>query len=158
MDTATIISLTQESLFVIVVFMVFLMYAMVRGRQSLINVIMGLYLALLISVEFPYYDRIFGNGSNQSVLMIGVFLIITLGATILFTRLMPREYDEKTFEGFGKKLLLALMATILVMAYSYHVLPVTDLVDPGSPMQKLFAPEHNFFWWLIAPLAALYFV
>jgi len=161
MDTSAIISLTHESLFAIVVFLLFLVFTIVRGRQSLINLIMGLYLALLVSVEFPYYDRLFGESStvgNKSILMIAVFAMFTFAATFLFHRLMPKEYDEKAFESFHKKLILALLATALVMTYSYHVLPVTDLVDPGSPVQKLFAPEQNFFWWLILPLIALFFI
>ena len=42
--------------------------------------------------------------------------------------------------------------------YSYHALPVTDLITPGSPIQALFAPEQHFFWWLLIPLIAIFFV
>jgi len=38
---------------------------------------------------------------------------------------MPREYSEGKFEGFGKKILLSLGATVLVMTFSYHALPLT---------------------------------
>jgi len=161
MDTSALISITQESLFVLVVFGLFLIFSIVRGRQSIINLIMGLYLALLLSLEFPYYNKLFSSESateNKSILMIGVFIMVTFAATFLFHRLMPREYAEKAFESFHKKLILAILATALVMAYSYNVLPVTELIDPGSPMQNLFAPEENFFWWLILPLVALFFI
>lgn len=159
MDTGALISMLHESLFVIVVFAIFLIYAFVRGRQSITNLILGLYLALLITLEFPYFDSILAQVNsprNESFVMIGVFGLFALLATILFERLMPREYSEGTFEAAGKKLVFALAATMLVMAYSYHVLPVTEFVDPGSPIQSVFAPENRFFAWLVIPLIVLF--
>lgn len=159
MDTSAIISILQESLFVIIVFVGFLVYSIVKGRQALINLIMGFYFALLLSLKFPYYEAILGTSrgaKSEALLTIFVFLVFTTLSTILFTRLMPREYAETAFETFGKKFLLALAGTVLVMAFSYHALPVTEFVDPGSPMQHLFAPEQWFFWWLIAPIALLF--
>lgn len=158
MDISAIVSVIQESIFVILVFVGFLVYAMLKGRQGLINLIMGLYFALLISLEFPFYDLILSddNAKSQSVLMIFIFAVFTILSTILFSRLMPREYDETAFETFGKKVIFAVAGTVLVMAYSYHALPVTEFIDPGSPIQHLFAPQEWFFWWLLAPLAILF--
>lgn len=159
MDTAALISTLQESLFVIVVFFAFLAYAIIRGRQSIINLILGLYLALLIALTFPYFDAVLESvesARSQSMVMIAIFAIFTTLATILFTRLTGREYDEAAFDGFGKKFIYALAATVLVMAYSYHALPVTEFVDPGSPIQSLFAAEEWFFAWLIVPLIVLF--
>ena len=90
--------------------------------------------------------------------MLVVFGLFTLTATILFARLMPREYGEGKFEGFWKKILLACGATVLVMAFSYHALPVTEIITPGSPIQYLFSSQSSFFWWLIAPLLLLFVV
>lgn len=162
MDVDTIVGLLKELLYFIVVFGVFFGYAIIRGRQALINLILGLYLALLISLEFPYYDYILngaeGNQFSTSGVMIAVFAVFTVISTFLFGRLMPGDYDETAFEGFGKKLIFALLGSVLIMAYSYHVLPVTDLITPGSPIQTLFGPESRFFWWLLIPLAGLFFL
>lgn len=160
MDTATFFSFLQESLFFILVFGAFLGFAMVRGTQALVNVILGLYLALLISIEFPYYSIILGGAEGdpqtQSVLMIVVFAIFTLLSTLLFSRLMITDSAEPAFENFSNKLLFAIGATILIMVYSYHVLPVTELIHPGTPIQYLFEPTQNFFWWLLIPLVLLF--
>ena len=161
MDTSTIISTLYESLFVILVFLGFLSYALIRGRQTLINVILGLYLALLISLKFPYYDLFLKqttSAKSEAIMMIVIFGAFAFASTLLFNKLMPREYDERIFEGFGKKLIFAVIGTALVMAYSYHALPITDLVDPGSPVQKLFGSEDSFFLWLAAPLIILMFL
>jgi hypothetical protein len=159
MDTAALATAVQEYLFLILVFVCFLVYAVSAGRQSITNIILGLYFALLISIEFPFYDVILGTTSNEkteSILMLIVFGAFTIGATVLFARLMPREYSEGKFEGFWKKILLAGGATVLVMAFSYHALPVTDLITPGTPIQHLFSSEGSFFYWLIAPIIILF--
>jgi hypothetical protein len=161
MDTSALLSVAQESIFAIIVFVLFLVLALAKGRQALINVIMGLYFALLITLKFPYFDT-FTSGvesaKGKSIVMIVVFSIFAILATILFGRLMPREWQEKVFESFGKKIAFALAGTVLVMAYSYHALPITEIIDPGSPMQYLFGSEHYFFWWLLLPLVVLFFL
>ena len=159
MDTAYIFSILQELVFILVVFGFFLGWAIVRGRQSVINIIFGLYLALLISLEFPYYDTFLPNGASEHSLAVGklvIFAIFTTITTILVARVMPSPFKEKKFESFFKKLLLALGGTILIMVYSFHVLPVTEFVTPGTPIASLFAPEQWFFWWLLLPMVFLY--
>lgn len=159
MDFAVLTTFIQESLFMVLVFVCFLAYTISVGRQAITNIILGLYFALLISLEFPYYEEILGTSVNektQSILMLLVFAAFTTGATILFARLMPREYREKKLEGFWKKVLLAGAATVLVMAFSYHALPVTEFITPGSPIQYLFGGEGSFFWWLLAPIIILF--
>ncbi len=161
MDWGTVLDFLKEIIFLLIVFGVFFLYTLKTGRQTITNIIMGLYFALLISLQFPYYDFILGNTSgdkSKSILMIFVFLIFSVITTKLFSRILPREYDETTFEGFGKKILLAAAATVLVMIYSYHVLPVTDLITPGSPVNFLFGSEQSFFWWLLAPIIILFIV
>ncbi|MBY0538161.1 hypothetical protein K2P47_02040 [Patescibacteria group bacterium] len=159
MDTAYVLSLLQELIYLFCVFGFFIVWAIVRGRQSLINIIFGLYLALLISLEFPYYDTFLPNNASEHSLAVGkmvLFAIFTTIATILVARVMPDAYREKKFESFFKKILLALAGTILIMAYSFHVLPVTEFVTPGTPIASLFSPKEWFFWWLLLPMVFLY--
>lgn len=162
MDLNSTLTILQESIYLICVFFVFLAYAMMRGKQSLINLILALYLALLISLQFPYYDRILsgidGEQIADSTIMIIIFALFTLSGMYLFGKLMPRDIEEPAFEGFGKKVLFALLASVLVMIFSYHALPVTDIITPGSPIQALFGPEEHFFWWLLVPLMGLFFL
>lgn len=160
MDTSYLLSLLQELVSFFVVFGVFLGWGVARGRQAVINVIFGLYFALLISLEFPYYETFLPAGGSAHTLAIGkmvIFGIFTAVATILVARVMPSPFREKKFESFLKKLLLALGGTILIMVYSFHVLPITEFVTPGTPIASLFAPKEWFFWWLLLPMVFLYF-
>lgn len=159
MDTTDFVSLLKESIFTVSVFSVFLIYAMAKGKYALINVIFALYLALLVSIKFPYFESITGAGGQSSAMTkIIIFVGFIIAGTMLFRRHIPGDDYEPAFHKLSTKILLALMATILVMAYSFHALPVTEILTPSTPIQHLFAPEQNFFWWLILPLATLFFV
>lgn len=161
MDISAALAFLRDFLVLIVVFGALLAYAVVRGRRALIALILGLYVALLVSLKFPYYDAIFASmsGASTTMLTILVFAVFTGIGTFLFERLLADEYDdEPALSGIAKKASVAVLGTILVMAYSYHVLPVTALVDPGAAVGALFAPEQYFFWFLVIPLAGLFFV
>ncbi len=159
MNPEDIITLLKESVFLISVFGVLLFYAMAKGRYALINVILALYLALLISIKFPYYAQVAqGGGDGAAIAKILIFLAFVVVGTLLFRRHIPGDDYEPAFHRFGKKILLASMGTILIMIFSFHALPVTEIITPGTPIQSLFAPTENFFWWLILPLITLFFV
>jgi len=159
MDTGYLISLLQELAFLFISFGALLSYAIFRGRQALINLITGLYFALLVSLVFPYYAYFIPANSSDYSSAVGkivIFAIFALIATVLMTRLMPEEFREKKFESFPKKALLAVAGTILIMVFSFHVLPVAELITPTSPISYLFAAKDTFFWWLLAPMILLY--
>ena len=160
MDLGYILNFAYEIAYFLGVLVLFLVFAVSKGRQAVVNIIFGLYLALLISLVFPYYNQIFESvsGQSESTVRLVFFAILTILTTKLCARIMPDEFQEEKFESFDKKLLLAASATILVMIFSFHVLPVTELLTPGTPIQSLFAPEQYFFWWLLVPLAAIYFL
>lgn len=161
MDWGYIVTFLYEFAYFIGVFIVFFLFSLFKGRQAIMNVILGLYLALLIAIQFPNYEYILGGlESNQSVAAarLAFFLVVALLTTALCFRIMPDEFREKRFESIGKKLILTVSATILVMTFSFNVLPVTEFLVPGTPLQTLFAPEVYFFWWLLVPLVALYVV
>jgi predicted neutral ceramidase superfamily lipid hydrolase len=158
METEALMSFLKESLYLIVVFGVFMAVALIKGKQALINIILGLYFALLFTLEFPYYDRLFkaSSAQSESLMMLAIFVVFAIISILLFNHLMPREFSEKPFEGLGKKILFASGATVLVMAFSFHALPITEFLSPGTPIQYLFAPEQFFFWWLSIPIVVLF--
>lgn len=159
MDTSFIINFISEIAYFLVAFGVFFFIAIIKGRQAVINLIVGLYLALLISIEFPYYSSLLGSlSTSQGVASakLVIFIAFTVALSLLCKRIMPDEFRENKFESIGKKAALAIAATVLVMAFSFQVLPVTEFLTPGTPIQSLFAPEGYFFWWLLLPLVILF--
>lgn len=159
MDFGFVIDFMYETAYFLAVFLLFMLWATFKGRQAMINIIFGLYLGLLILIEFPYTEYLtenLGGSVAQATGQLVLFSIFSILATWLFAHVMPDEFREKKFESFFKKLLLAGAASILVMVFSFQVLPVTEFLTPGTPLQFLFAPEELFFWWLLLPLVILY--
>jgi uncharacterized membrane protein len=159
MDTTTILNYLSEIAYLLIVFGALLGISVFKGRQAIINLTVGLYMALLISYVFPFYDTLLKSlQTSQSIATakLGIFLIFTSITTALMYRIMPDEFRENKLESLGKKIILALGATVLVMIFSFQVLPVTEFLTPGTPIQSLFAPTEYFFWWLLLPLVILF--
>ncbi len=158
MDFASVVGYIESALVPLLTFIALLLFSIVRGRRAITSLILGLYFALLISLKFPYYENIYGaiGFFNDTTLSIIIFAVFAVFSAMLMDRLLFYRIDETAFEGFGKKAALAILGTVLILAYSYHVLPVTGIIDPGTPASMLFAPEEYFFWWLVAPLVVLF--
>ncbi|MBX2866866.1 hypothetical protein KTR10_02850 [Candidatus Kaiserbacteria bacterium] len=152
MDTATIIATAQQLLFWIVIFGVCFGYGVVRGSRALVGLIMSLYIAFLVFTLFPYQSYI--ESAQSAITLFVVLLVISI---YILGKVIERDEDESAFENFGKKVIFGLLASALIVAYSYHVVPVTEFITPGSFIHTLFEPAENFFWWMVAPLVGLAF-
>lgn len=140
-------------------FGVALAFSMFKGRQNLINVMMGLYLALLLHQLFPFTNTAIEqvNGERgQAMVSVGVFLALAFLGTWLFIRLMPREFLEGPFETMGKKLLLSIAFMILFLTLSWNYLPVGDIINTGTPLPTALQTEKLAFLWLVLPLVAMF--
>ncbi len=149
----------SESAYFLAVIFVFIGIGIFKGRQALINITCGLYFALLISIHFPYYDILLvniGHSITQAIIKLVFFIGLTFLFTKLFKRLMPSEFQEGKFETFHKKILLAAGASILVLAFSFNILPVGEFITTNTPIQMFFSADHLFFWWLVIPFIFLF--
>lgn len=155
-----IIGFVKELSVLLLVFGALFAYAIVRGQRALLSLTLGLYIALLISLKFPYYEGI-GNAlsfMSDHAIRISLFAFFAAFGSFLFERLLSRVIDETAIEGIGKKVILSILTTALVLSYSYHVLPITEMMDPGAKIGVLFASPSSFFWWLLAPLIGIVIV
>lgn len=157
MDFSLITNFIQESLFVIFLASGFLVYVLYRGRQSLINLIFGLYLGLLFVQNAPFSFRTNTGDITDVYVAVALFITVTIASTLVIANLMPDSYREKRFESFGKKLFLVASATILAVLFSFHVVPVHELLSISSPISGMFSNPQYFFWWLLGPFVLLYF-
>lgn len=156
-DTTMILPILSEFALALGIFGGAFLYATIRGRQTTINAVMGLYLGILLTLQFSGTGFLSGLTSTPLILVTaGLFSTLTILATYIVTHLMPDEFREGKFEGLGKKLLAALGATLLLLVVVFQVVPLTDLIPTGTPIQAMFAPTEYVFWWLLAPLALLY--
>ncbi|OGG86117.1 hypothetical protein A2392_01495 [Candidatus Kaiserbacteria bacterium RIFOXYB1_FULL_46_14] len=161
MDFDVILSILNGWFFLLGAFVLGLALAMAKGRQALINVMMGAYLGLFLYTNFPYLETLTENAAGKSAsaaIALVVFVGFTIISALLFSRLMPREYLESAFETIGKKLLLAGLFTVLVLTLSTHFLPVDAVIPTGTPLPEFLLSEKLAFLWLILPLVVLFFL
>ncbi len=158
--TAVALGFVKDLTLLFIVFGALFAYSLVRGQRSLLSVVLGLYLALLISLEFPYYEKLLQvmTFAKEAVVRITLFAIFTAFTSVIFERILSRLIDESAIEGIRKKVVLSILGTALIMAYCYHVIPITEVIDPGARVGALFAPQEYFFWWLLLPLFGIFFV
>ncbi len=161
MDLDPIVSFLHGWILLLASFAIALGYAMFKGRQNLINLLMGMYLGLLLYHFLPFQDTLteqVSGSRNQAFVALAIFIILTFLSTWLFTRLMPREYFESTFETMGKKILLAIAAMVLVMTLSQNYLPISDIMNTGTPLPEFLETNNLAYLWLILPLIAMFLV
>lgn len=161
MDFGVILSILNGWFFLLGAFLLGLVLAMTKGRQTLINLMMGSYLGLFLYTNFPYLDQLTSNVAGpkaEAAISIVVFVGFTFISMLLFSRLMPREYLESAFESIGKKLILAVLFTVLVLTLSLHLLPVETLISTGTPLPAFLLAKNLAFAWLVLPLVVLFFL
>ena len=97
MDTSFFVNFISEIAYLLIVLGVIFSISIFKGRQAIINIIFALYLALLISVEFPFYEQVLGSFSGAvslSMAKLIIFLVFTGLAAALCFRIMPDEFRE----------------------------------------------------------------
>lgn len=161
MDLDAVLSFLHGWAFLLGTFAIALGYAMFKGRQALMNIIIGAYLALLLFNLFPAKDKLdemTGSDKSEAIALLILFLVFTFLAAWLFARMMPSEFLEGAFETMGKKILLAIAAMVLIMTLSTHYLPVNEVVSTGTPLPEMLLTEKLAYLWLMAPLAILFVI
>ncbi len=161
MEFADVLSFIQGWILLLASFAIALGYAMLKGRQSLINVMMGMYFGLFLHSFFPFTNSLIeqaGSDKSEAIISVAIFVTLSVLGTILFSRLMPREYLEGTFESLGKKILFAFAAMILVMTLFLHYLPVGEIIDIGTPIPESLLTEELAFLWFVLPLAVMFII
>lgn len=161
MDLESVLSFLHGWAFLLATFGIALGYAMFKGRQALMNVIIGSYLALLLFHLFPAKDKIAemaGSDKSEAIALLILFLVFTFLAAWLFARMMPSEFLEGSFETIGKKVLLALAAMILIMTLCTHYLPVNEIISTGTPLPEMLLTEKLAYLWLMVPLVILFII
>lgn len=135
----------------IVLTVLVLLFSVYFGRDRFAPLIAGLYAALAVYQAFPYTPS-FIDGPLPKII-----LYIVLSALGFFAFSGLSYFMARAGGSFFSSLLLSIVVAGFVLAISIHILPVSDVYHFASATQALFASNQAFFWWLAAPLAALFF-
>ncbi|MDO8523941.1 MAG: hypothetical protein Q7R74_01795 [bacterium] len=136
----------------IVVAVVILLFALYFGRDRLAPLIASLYAALALYTAFPYAPAFLSGPYMQ----ISLYLFFVLISFVTFSGLS--YFMAARSGGFVAELILAILTAGFLLAIAIHVLPAEDIYSFTAATKALFASNQSFFWWLVAPLAGLFFL
>ncbi len=128
-----------------------LLFALYFGRDRTAPLIAALYASLVLYEAFPFPAMIPGP-----YLQIGLYLLFTAILFIAFSGLS--YFMAARSGGFVVEVIMAALVAGFVLAISIHVLPVQQIYLFTDATKSLFASNQAFFWWLVAPLAGLFFL
>ena len=137
--------------FIIVAFLV-LFFALYFGRDRLAPLIASLYAALALYAAFPYMDVL---GDNP-YFKIGLYALFAFFGFVIFSGLS--YFMAAHSGGFISEAVMSVLIAGFILAISMHVLPVENIYTFSAATRAFFASNTAFFWWLVAPLAGLFFL
>ncbi len=135
---------------------VLILVAVTRGGTGLL-VLGGIALVLggFITSIFPYTDTLATTLGIPAVWggML-VLLLATLGSVLLLRNTVGYGLGSSSPRAI---IGTAVALTALVIAFSYHIVPLDVVYNFGAPFDAVFAPAAHFFWIVIAALV-LFFI
>lgn len=154
-------SFSVDAIVVITLVAALFFFGLRYGKGSIIALVLSLYVALLSYIHFPFKEQFLLFGVDEFRVFISNIVLFGLFTIIIYSvirRVFYAEFPTRSRRRFTQAFLLSLGGTALLIAFSYHVLPITTVYDFGASIDALFAPSSFFFWWLIAPLVVFLFV
>ena len=138
----------------IVLTVIILLFALYFGRDRIAPLIAALYTALALYQAFetlPYASMVVGP-----YMQIGLYLVF---AGLLFIAFSGLSYFMAARSGgFFAEIIMAVLIAGFLLAIAIHILPVQQIYTFTDATKQLFASSQSFFWWLVGPLAGLFFL
>ena len=153
-------SLSTDLVIIAALFFVLLAAVAWQGRGSFAAFLLGVYIALPLYLNFTYLNRFLiwtdtpENTFLSHAILFGAFAIV---GYLVCRRLVSRELVGRSLPGMLELLLLAAAGTGLLLAISYRIFPIDLFYNFGPDIDRFFAEPNLFFWWLLAPLLAIFF-
>ncbi len=146
---------TSTVLALIVLVALFFAFARVVGKAAFVCLIIGLYGGYALYALSPYLSYLpkstasIDAGSHALVYAAFVF-----GFYLVLRRVIQTDFVHlSTFAVFA----LSFFSSALLLAFGFHLFAVSRVYHFSTTITSLFAPTKYFFWWFIAPIAALFF-
>ena len=153
-------SLSVDVVIIIAVFVSLFGFAVVYGKRRIMTFIMSLYLTYGLFIVFPYANKLTGFVSEETfsplTLGVSVFSVLFFVIYIILNDIICAEFTTEGVRRWVEAGTLSAVATALIFAFSYHVLPIEEIYNFGDQIDVLFSSEQSFFWWLAVPLLGIF--
>lgn len=127
-------------------------FAFYFGRDRILALIAGIYAAVVLYQAFPYASIL---PNSSAPVLIALFIAFVVAGWLAFSGMS--FFLAKSESGLLGTAILSAATAGLLIAVGIHVLPLEQLYTFSVPTKALFESAEMFFWWLVAPLVALFF-
>jgi len=135
-------------------------YGITAGIKRLLSMLFAIYVSILLFINFKYLDFFVEGKSILEVFFfrLVIFLILIVLLCIIFNKIVFSELDKnkKWTRAIILSLLLSFLEIGLLISAVFQFLPAKGLFSFSPIVEKFFASEETFFWWLALPLIALF--
>lgn len=144
-----ILDFASDFLAFIVIVAVIAAFASYFGRNRVVPLAAALYAAVPLYLVFPFTQYV--TTPLVHVVLYGALVFL---AFVAFSGLASFVADGSL--GFAQLTILSVAIAGMILAVAIHILPVEELYTFNIATRALFDSPEAFFFWLLAPLAAIY--
>ncbi len=151
-------SLPIDITVVLVLFLALFGIGFLLKKGHFIGFIASLYFAILLYLRVPNLDRLListGTPLFSFLSHLLVFFLFVVVGFVLMRQIVAVNPSYRSLFRFLEIALLAATTAGLLIALSYHVIPLASLYDFAPMIDRFFVESNYFFWWLLAPLFAI---
>lgn len=152
----TVWSFVGDFAIILVLVLLFFMFARSVGRGPFVAVLLSFYCAYALYVSFPYMQYLPTAPALTALL---AELAVYLGLSFFFYIILRRvAASDFIYIGLFGLLILSFLGAGFLIALAYHVFPVDSIYHFTPAIDLLFAAKAYFWWWFIAPAVGLFFL
>lgn len=152
--------LSGDILFFVVTFILFFVFTLYAGRGRMISFILAFYPASILYKSLPFLDELifFHTNGLPTINKMVIFLILLVPISIIINRYVFSESEYSGSSHMIRTAGLALVATVLLVIFSYTVVNFDILHNFSYSVDVLFTPESRIFYWNFGIFAFLAFL
>lgn len=148
----------SSDIFILVaVFVIFFIYALSFGKNSIISLILAFYPTQLLYEHFPFMNSLLVLKGDWLLLLnkVLIFLVFLIPLYILINRYV---FHDSGYGGthYARMIGYAAAMVIIVLIFSYSIISLDAIHNFSPSIDVLFTGTDRIFWWQLAPLAILF--
>jgi hypothetical protein len=155
---STFTAVSSDTIIVLAIVALLFFIAFQFGKGYITSIIVSIYISAFLYINAFFVQKLVFVGNEASKLFwnhLGIFLLFFIPVFYLLRNVVSGDYSRRgKFVGAG---LLAVATAGLVLAIFYHVIPLTPVYNFSAGIDKLFATDTMFTFWLLIPLLVLFF-
>ncbi len=146
----------SDFLIIIVMILVFVLFARYVGRGPFVGLLLAFYAAYAVYAAFPYTSYLPSAPATTALFVhVGLYLALVFIFYVILRRVVVSDF---LYVGSIGLIFLSFLGAAFLIALAYHVFPVSTIYHFTPPIDALFSPDQYFFGWFAAPAVGLFFL